>query len=223
MYPSEGGIVERPTTEQSHGELARNFGSRQTRSTHGHRGANISAQEPRDSRPGGRWAHPPSTGGDLTNSRVRSTHPFHTKSPFSRFGGGRRQKSENIVVSARGRRRPQAPTLRTLGCAIARKYDYKSSSLYAQSSGPRPLLECHLRTLPFLTFDPVFQVLLCGCSESSRLAQRHPKVFIRYIDVGHGGCDSLARFSGKKFVPRVQYATHFSARRSVEHALLLTY
>ena len=63
----------------------------------------------------------------------------------------------------------------------------------------------------------------CGCSESSRLAQRHPKVFIRYIDVGHGGCDSLARFSGKKFVPRVQYATHFSARRSVEHALLLTY
>ena len=50
-----------------------------------------------------------------------------------------------------------------------------------------------------------------------------PKVFIRYIDVGHGGCDSLARFSGKKFVPRVQYATHFSARRSVEHALLPTY
>ena len=75
----------------------------------------------------------------------------------------------------------------------------------------------------FLTFDPVFQVLLCGCSESSRLAQRHPKVFIRYIDVGHGGCDSLARFSGKKFVPRVQYATHFSARRSVEHALLVAY
>ena len=34
----------------------------------------------------------------------------------------------------------------------------------------------------------------------------------------------LARFSGKKFVPRVQYATHFfSARRSVEHALLVTY
>ena len=33
--------MERPTTEQSHGELARNFGSRQTRSTHGHRGANI--------------------------------------------------------------------------------------------------------------------------------------------------------------------------------------
>ena len=29
----------------------------------------------------------------------------------------------------------------------------------------------------------------CGCSESSRLAQRHPNVFIRYIDVGHGGCD----------------------------------
>ena len=28
------------------------------------------------------------------------------------------------------------------------------------SRGPRPLLECHLRTLPFLTFDPVFQVLL---------------------------------------------------------------
>ena len=52
-----------------------------------------------------------------------------------------------------------------------------------------------------------------------------PKCFsgIRYIDVGHGGCDSLARFSGKNFVPRVQCATHFSARRSVEHALLLTY
>ena len=56
-----------------------------------------------------------------------------------------------------------------------------------------------------------------------RLAQRHPKVFIRYIDVGHGGCDSFARFRGKKFVPRVQYATHINARRSVEHALLLTY
>ena len=65
---------------------------------------------------------------NLTNSRVRSTHPFHTKSPFSRFGGGRRQKSENIIVSARGRRRPQAPTLRISGCANARKYDYKSSS-----------------------------------------------------------------------------------------------
>ena len=111
-------IVERPTTEQSHDELARNFGSRQTLSTHGHRRANISAQEPRDSRPGGRWAHPPSTGGDLTNSRVRSTHPFHTKLPFSRFGGGRRQKSENTIMSARGRRRrrPQAPTLRL--CAL---------------------------------------------------------------------------------------------------------
>ena len=71
---------------------------------------------------------------NLTNSRVRSTHPFHTKSPFSRFLGGRRQKSENIVVSARGRRRPQAPTLRISGCANARKYDYKSSSLYSQSS-----------------------------------------------------------------------------------------
>ena len=73
---------------------------------------------------------------NLTNSRVRSTHPFHTKPPFPRFGGGRRQKSENIVVSARGRRTPQAPTLRTSGCANARKYDYKSSSLYAQSTKP---------------------------------------------------------------------------------------
>ena len=64
------------------------------------------------------------------------------------------------------------------------------------------LLECHLRTLPFLTCsNPVFQVLLCGCSESSCLAQRHPKVPIRYIDVGHGGCDSLTRFSGKKSFP----------------------
>ena len=72
---------------------------------------------------------------NLTNSRVRSTHPFHTKSPFSRFLGGRRQKSENIVVSARGRRRPQAPTLRISGCANARKYDYKSGSLYSQSNG----------------------------------------------------------------------------------------
>ena len=134
VHPSEGDIVERPTTEQSHGELARNFGSRQTLTTYGHRRANISAQEPRDSRPGGRWTHPPSTGGDLTNSRVRSTHPFHTKSPFSRFFGGRRQKSENITVSARGWRRPQAPTLRTSGCANARKCDYKSSSLYAQSN-----------------------------------------------------------------------------------------
>ena len=74
-----------------------------------------------------------------------------------------------------------------------------------------------------LTFDPVFQVLLCGCSESSRFAQRQPKVFRRYIGVGHGVCDSLARSSGKKIVPRVQHATHFSARRSVEHALLLAY
>ena len=132
-HPSEGGIVERPTTEQSHDELARNFGSRQTRSTNGHRGANISTQEPRDSCPGGRWAHPPSTGGDLTNSRVRSTLLFYTKSPFSHFLGGRRQKNANIVVCARGRRRPQAPTLRVLGCANAFERNYKSSSLYPQS------------------------------------------------------------------------------------------
>ena len=72
-----------------------------------------------------------------TNSRVRSTHLLHTKSPFSRFFGCRRQKSENIVVSARGRRTPQAPTLRILGCANARKYDYKSSSLYSQSNHQR--------------------------------------------------------------------------------------
>ena len=35
------------------------------------------------------------------------------------------------------RRGLQAPTLRTLGCAIARKYDYKSSKLYSQSSHGR--------------------------------------------------------------------------------------
>ena len=68
-----------------------------------------------------------------TNSRVRSSDLFHTKSPFSRFFGCRRQKSENIVVSARGRRTSQAPTLRISGCANARKCDYKLSSLYAQS------------------------------------------------------------------------------------------
>ena len=67
------------------------------------------------------------------NSRVRSTHLLHRKSPFSRFFGCRRQKSENIVASARGRRTPQAPTLRIWGCANARKYDYKSSSLYSRS------------------------------------------------------------------------------------------
>ena len=44
-----------------------------------------------------------------------------TQNHFSHFLGGRRQKSERIVVSARGRRSPQAPTLRTFGCAIARK------------------------------------------------------------------------------------------------------
>ena len=44
------------------------------------------------------------------------------------------QKSKNIIVSARGRRRPQAPTLRTLGCAIAQKYDSKSSALYSRST-----------------------------------------------------------------------------------------
>ena len=68
-----------------------------------------------------------------TNSRVRSSDLFHTKSPFSRFFGCRRQKSENIVVSARGRRTSQAPTLRISGCANARKYDCKLSSLYSQS------------------------------------------------------------------------------------------
>jgi hypothetical protein len=90
---------------------------------------------------------------NLTNSRVRSSHPFHTKSPFSRFFGGRRQKSENIMLSARGRRRPQAPTLRFLGCANARKGDYKSSSLYSQSTWqrtrrrtqPRPRLQSPVR------------------------------------------------------------------------------
>ena len=47
--------------------------------------------------------------------------PFSHKIAIFSFWGGRRQKSENIFVSARGRRRPQAQTLRTLGCAIARK------------------------------------------------------------------------------------------------------
>ena len=69
-----------------------------------------------------------------TNSRVRSTRLLHTKSPFSRFFGCRRQKNKNIVVSARGRRTSQAPTLRVLGCVNARKYDFKSSSLYSQSN-----------------------------------------------------------------------------------------
>ena len=69
-----------------------------------------------------------------TNSRVRSTHLSHTKPPFSRFFGCRRQKNKNIVVSARGRRTPQAPTLRIFGCVNARKYDFKSSSLYSRSS-----------------------------------------------------------------------------------------
>ena len=64
--------------------------------------------------------------------------PFSNKTALSSFwGGGRRQKNESIVVSARGRRTPQAPTLRISGCANARKYDYKSSSLYSQSrEGP---------------------------------------------------------------------------------------
>ena len=69
-----------------------------------------------------------------TNSRVRSTRLLHTKSPFSRFFGCRRQKNKNIVVSARGRRTSQAPTLRVWGCVNARKYHYKSSSLYSQST-----------------------------------------------------------------------------------------
>ena len=81
------------------------------------------------------------------NSRVRSTHLLHTKSPFSRFFFGcRRQKNKNIVVSARGRRTPQALTLRILGCVNARQYDFKSSSLYSQSS----LLGTGLRS-PFRT------------------------------------------------------------------------
>ena len=61
--------------------------------------------------------------------------PFsHKIALFSFFVGCRRQKSENMDVSARGRRTPQAPTSRVWGCANARKYDYKSSSLYAQST-----------------------------------------------------------------------------------------
>jgi len=83
-----------------------------------------------------------------TNSRVRSSDLFHTKSPFSRFFGCRRQKSENIVVSARGRRTSQAPTLRISGCANARKYDYKLSSLYAQSTTLRPQTPLDRRTGP---------------------------------------------------------------------------
>ena len=75
----------------------------------------------------------------------------------------------------------------------------------------------------FLAFYPVFQVLPCGCSESSRLAQRHPKVFYQVHRRGARRLRLARTISGKKFVPRVQYATHFSARRSVEHALLVAY
>ena len=64
---------------------------------------------------------------------------------------------------------------------------------------------------------------LSGTAALDQVRRRQTKVFLRYIDVGRSGCDSLARFSSKKFVSRVQYATHFSARRSVEHALLVTY
>ena len=71
---------------------------------------------------------------ELTSSQYAPFSPFHTKSPFSRFFGSRHQKSENIAVSARGRRRPQAPNLRTLRCAMGQKYDYKSSVLYSRSS-----------------------------------------------------------------------------------------
>ena len=97
-----------------------------------------------------------------------------------------------------------------------------SAKIHSPSASRAPCWNAIPARFQILTFDPVFQVLLCGCSESSCLAQRHPKVFLRYIDVGHGGCGSLARFSGKKLVPRVQHATHSSARCSVEHALLVT-
>ena len=69
-----------------------------------------------------------------------------------------------------------------------------SANNYSHTTSRAPFWNAMFERCQFLTFDPVFQVLLCGCSENSRLAQRHPKVFIRYIDVGHGGCDSLARF-----------------------------
>ena len=62
-----------------------------------------------------------------------ASQPGHPEVPGQRAHGGG-FKSENTIVSARGRRRPQAPTSRTSGCANARKYDFKSSSLYGQST-----------------------------------------------------------------------------------------
>ena len=77
------------TIEQSHVEPARNFGSRQTLPTHGHRGANISAQEPRDSRPEGRWEHPPLTvhfnGWGLNELTSSQYEPFSPERDFVGF------------------------------------------------------------------------------------------------------------------------------------------
>ena len=60
---------------------------RNSDSTHGHRGTKKIARQPRDSRLGGRWAHPPPTGGDGPTILVFSMHffPHHPKSPFLVF------------------------------------------------------------------------------------------------------------------------------------------
>ena len=100
---------------------------------------------------------------------------------------------KTLTYLLRGERDPDVPPIAQR--LVSAKYT-------SPSHGPRPLLECHLRTLPCLTFQScVPGAPCCGCSESSRLAQRHPKVFIRYSDVGHGGCDSLARFPVRNSFP----------------------
>ena len=69
-------------------------------------------------------------------SLVCSMH-FSHKIAFSRFLKAQHQKSENIDASAHGRRRPQSPTLRTLGYVVERECDLRGgSALYPQS---RPL------------------------------------------------------------------------------------
>ena len=136
--------MERPTTEQPHDELARNFGSCLTRSTHGHRGADKIAQQPRDSRPPGgrwRWAHPPPTGGDGPTIIVFSVHfrTFVSNLSFSRLLVPKTAKTRPLCSPRMNKGGPsQAPSLRTLGIwvrerEISRFYTSGPYHLHLQS------------------------------------------------------------------------------------------
>ena len=100
------------------------------------------------------------------------------------------------MLSARGRRRPQAPTLRFFGCANARKGDYKSSSLYSQSiDGPGGAMG-----IVFLFWRRgLFFARKLACASRGPVGRLWGRLFVRWrVRCGSGLTLALAPTTTKK-------------------------